>query len=49
MVIPARLDRDVCDWLRRYGAGYSTRINNIGDVQITIARTAVLLWRPSVR
>jgi uncharacterized protein (DUF4415 family) len=24
-----RLDRDIYDWLRRYGAGYSTRINNI--------------------
>jgi uncharacterized protein (DUF4415 family) len=29
VLIAARLDRDIYDWLRRYGAGYSTRINNI--------------------
>jgi len=29
VLIAARLDRDVYDWLRRYGAGYSTRINHI--------------------
>jgi uncharacterized protein (DUF4415 family) len=29
VLIAARVDRDIYDWLRRYGAGYSTRINNI--------------------
>jgi len=29
VLIAARLDRDIYDWLRRYGSGYSTRINNI--------------------
>jgi len=29
VLIAARLDRDVYDRLRRYGGGYSTRINNI--------------------
>ena len=29
VLIAARLDRDVYDWLRQYGQGYSTRINNI--------------------
>ena len=29
VLIAARLDRDIYDWLRKYGAGYSTRINNI--------------------
>ena len=28
-LVAARLDRDVFDWLKRYGEGYSTRINNI--------------------
>jgi uncharacterized protein (DUF4415 family) len=27
--IAVQLDRDVLRWLRRYGAGYSTRINEI--------------------
>jgi uncharacterized protein (DUF4415 family) len=27
--IAARLDRDIYDWLKRYGEGYSTRINDI--------------------
>jgi uncharacterized protein (DUF4415 family) len=27
--IAARIDRDVYDWLRQYGEGYSTRINGI--------------------
>ena len=27
--IAARLDRDIYDWLKQYGEGYSTRINNI--------------------
>ncbi len=29
VLIAARLDRDIYDWLKRYGDGYSTRINNI--------------------
>ena len=38
VLIAARLDRDVYDWLRRYGAGYSTRINNILRVVKSRAR-----------
>ena len=29
VLVAARLDRDICDWLRKYGEGYSTRINHI--------------------
>jgi uncharacterized protein (DUF4415 family) len=29
VLIAARIDREVYDWLIRYGQGYSTRINNI--------------------
>lgn len=29
VLIAARLDRDVVDWLKKYGEGYSTRINLI--------------------
>jgi uncharacterized protein (DUF4415 family) len=29
VLVAARIDRDVYDWLRKYGAGYSTRINSI--------------------
>jgi uncharacterized protein (DUF4415 family) len=29
VLVAARVDRDVYDWLRQYGEGYSTRINNI--------------------
>lgn len=29
VLVAARLDRDVFDWLKRYGEGYSTRINGI--------------------
>jgi uncharacterized protein (DUF4415 family) len=29
VLVAARLDRDVYDWLKKYGVGYSTRINNI--------------------
>ena len=28
-LVAARLDRDVYDWLRKSGEGYSTRINHI--------------------
>jgi uncharacterized protein (DUF4415 family) len=29
VLVAARLDRDIYDWLRQSGKGYSTRINNI--------------------
>lgn len=29
VLVAARLDRDVYDWLKQYGEGYSTRINAI--------------------
>jgi uncharacterized protein (DUF4415 family) len=29
VLVAARLDRDVGDWLKKYGEGYSTRINFI--------------------
>lgn len=29
VLVAARLDREVYDWLMQYGAGYSTRINSI--------------------
>ena len=29
VLVATRLDRDVYDWLRNYGEGYSTRINSI--------------------
>lgn len=29
VLVAARLDRDVYDWLQRFGKGYSTRINRI--------------------
>ncbi len=29
VLVAARLDRDVVDWLKAYGDGYSTRINGI--------------------
>ena len=29
ILVAARLDRDVYDWLKQYGAGYSTRNNSI--------------------
>ena len=28
-LVAVRLDADVFEWLQKYGAGYSTRINNI--------------------
>ena len=28
VLVAARLDRDIYDWLRKYGEGYSTRINH---------------------
>lgn len=38
VLVAARLDRDVYDWLKRYGEGYSTRINNILRAVMTRAR-----------
>jgi uncharacterized protein (DUF4415 family) len=29
VLVAARIDREVYDWLMQYGKGYSTRINNI--------------------
>jgi uncharacterized protein (DUF4415 family) len=29
VLVAARIDRDVYDWLQQYGPGYSTRINDI--------------------
>ena len=29
ILVAARLDRDVVDWLKKFGEGYSTRINFI--------------------
>lgn len=29
VLVAARIDREVFDWLRKYGDGYSTRINSI--------------------
>ena len=29
VLVAARIDREVYDWLMQYGRGYSTRINNI--------------------
>jgi uncharacterized protein (DUF4415 family) len=29
VLVAARLDRDVVEWLKQYGEGYSTRINHI--------------------
>ena len=29
VLVAARIDRDVYEWLMRYGKGYSTRINSI--------------------
>jgi uncharacterized protein (DUF4415 family) len=28
-LVAVRLDADVFEWLQQYGAGYSTRINNV--------------------
>ena len=38
VLVPARLDRDVYDWLQQYGKGYSTRINNILRAVMSRAR-----------
>ena len=38
VLVAARLDRDVYDWLRHYGEGYSARINNILRAVMSRAR-----------
>src|SRR5579864_5410000 len=38
VLVAARLDRDVYDWLQRYGKGYSTRINSILRAVMSRAR-----------
>jgi uncharacterized protein (DUF4415 family) len=38
VLVAARLDRDVYDWLKEYGEGYSTRINNILRAVMSRAR-----------
>jgi len=38
VLVAARLDRDVYDWLRKYGEGYSTRINRILRTVMSKAR-----------
>lgn len=39
-LIAVRLDRDVLAWLKRYGSGYSTRINAILRAAMTARRSA---------
>ena len=38
VLVAARLDQDVYDWLRHYGEGYSTRINSILRAVMSRAR-----------
>ena len=38
MLVAARLDRDVYDWLQQFGKGYSTRINSILRAVMSRAR-----------
>src|ERR1039457_471275 len=38
VLVAARLDRDVYEWLKRYGEGYSTRINDIPRTVMSRAR-----------
>lgn len=37
-LVAVRLDADVFEWLQQYGAGYSTRINNILRVVMSQGR-----------
>ena len=39
-LIAVRLDRDVLEWLKGYGEGYSTRINHILRTIMTLKRPA---------
>jgi uncharacterized protein (DUF4415 family) len=38
VLVAARLDRDICDWLKQHGEGYSTRMNNILRAVMSRAR-----------
>jgi uncharacterized protein (DUF4415 family) len=38
VLVAARLDRDVYDWLQKFGKGYSTRINSILRAVMSQAR-----------
>ena len=38
VLVAARLDREVYDWLKQFGEGYSTRINNILRAVMSKAR-----------
>ncbi len=38
VLVAARLDRDVYDWLLQYGKSYSTRTNNILRAVMSKAR-----------
>ncbi|MBI4479934.1 MAG: BrnA antitoxin family protein [Acidobacteria bacterium] len=38
VLVAARLDRDIYDWLKQYEGGYSTRINNILRAVMSRAR-----------
>ncbi|MEO8595589.1 MAG: BrnA antitoxin family protein [Candidatus Solibacter sp.] len=38
VLVAARLDRDIFDWLQTYGKGYSTRINSILRIVMSQAR-----------
>jgi uncharacterized protein (DUF4415 family) len=37
-LVAVRLDADVFEWLQQYGAGYSTRINNVLRAVMSQAR-----------
>ena len=37
-LVAVRLDADVFEWLQQYGAGYSTRINNVLRVVMSQTR-----------
>jgi uncharacterized protein (DUF4415 family) len=37
-LVAVRLDADVLEWLQQYGAGYSTRINNVLRVVMSRGR-----------
>jgi uncharacterized protein (DUF4415 family) len=38
-LVAVRLDADVLEWLQRYGAGYSTRINSVLRIVMSQARS----------
>ena len=47
VLVAARIDRDVYDWLLRYGKGYSTRINGILRA-VMEQRPATVKYRPGI-